>query len=249
MKIRKKLASVIVTGALLASLPFNAFAKELDKEHFDYVALGDSLAAGKTPFKTVNKGYVDYLVDRFEQSQYNVEVDNYGKSGHKTTDIIAELNPANDRFIELQNSIKEAELVTIDIGANDLLQVIRQDPTQAPAALKSIGENLSAILRKIDELKTETNTNTNTKVYVMGYYNPFPHLPEERQAQLLPLLDALNETIETVAHQNGDIFIPTDKVIKKHEKEYLPNPADIHLSLEGYQAIAKEFWKGIMKNK
>jgi lysophospholipase L1-like esterase len=242
MKIRKKLASVIVTGALLASLPFNAFAKELDKDHFDYVALGDSLAAGKTPYGTGHdKGYVDYLVDRFEQSQYNVEFNNYGVSGYTTTDIINELyNPTNAK---LQKSIEEAELVTIDIGANDLLPVIRLDPRQAPAALESIGKNLFLILQRIDEL------NPNTKVYVMGYYNPFPYLPEEQQAQLLPLLDALNETIETIAKQNGDIFIPTAKVIKKQEKEYIPNPADIHLSLEGYQTLAKEFWKGIMKNK
>jgi lysophospholipase L1-like esterase len=248
MKIRKKLASVIVTGALLASLPFNTFAKELDKEHFDYVALGDSLAAGKTPYGTNHdKGFVDYLVDRFEQSQYNVEVDKYGVSGYTTTRILNELyNPTNGKYVELQKSIKESELVTIDIGANDLLAqlpVIQQDPTQAPAALQSIGENLFLILKKIDEL------NPNTKVYVMGYYNPFPYYSEEQQAQLLPLLDALNKTIETVANQNGDIFIPTEKVIKKHEKEYIPNPEDIHLSLEGYQTIAKEFWKGIMKNK
>jgi lysophospholipase L1-like esterase len=247
MKMKKKLASVIVTGALLASLPFNVFAKELDKEHFDYVALGDSLAAGITPYAEPDKGYVDYLVDRFEQSQYNVEVDNYGVSGYKTTHIFNELyDPTNGKYIEIQNSIKEAELVTIDIGANDLLAqlpAIQQDSGQAPTALESIGKNLFSILNKIDEL------NPNTKVYVMGYYNPFPHLPEEQQAQLLPLLDALNETIETVAKQNGDIFIPTAKVIKKHEKEYIPNPADIHLSLEGYQTVAKEFWKGIMKNK
>lgn len=247
MKIRKKLASVIVTGALLASLPFNAFAKELDKEHFDYVALGDSLAAGRTPYAEHDKGYVDYLVDRFEQSQYNVEVDKYGVSGYRTTHIFDELyNPTNGKYVELQNSIKEAELVTIDIGANDLLAqlpVIQQDPTKAQSVLQDIGKNLYSILSAIDEL------NPNTKVYVMGYYNPFPYLPEEQQAQLLPLLDALNETIETVAKQNGDIFIPTAKVIKKQEKEYIPNPADIHLSLEGYQTLAKEFWKGIMKNK
>ncbi len=83
----------------------------------------------------------------------------------------------------------------------------------------------------------------------MGYYNPFPHRPVDEQAALLPLLDALNETIQTAATMNGDVFVPTAKVIEKHEKEYLPNPADIHLDLEGYQTVAKEFWKAIQKNK
>ncbi|MBM4763110.1 GDSL-type esterase/lipase family protein [Bacillus sp. B15-48] len=244
MKVRKKVISMMVAGALLVSLPFHAFAKDLDKEHVDYVALGDSLAAGKTPYGTEDKSYVDFLSERFEQSQYNIEVNNYGESGYKTTNVIDQLyNPLN---IEVQNSIKEAELVTIDIGANDLLahlQEIQADPTQATNVLREIGQNLFLILSKIDEL------NADTKVYVMGYYNPFPHYPEEEQAKLLPLLGALNETIETVANQNGDVFVQTEKVIKKHEEDYVPNPMDIHLSQEGYQIIAKEFWKAIMKNK
>lgn len=247
MKLRKKAVSVIVAGTLLASLPFNAFAKKLDKEQLDYVALGDSLAAGITPDRKDDKGYPDYLAERFEQSQYNVQLDNYGVSGYKTTNMVDELyNPSNEKYEEVRDSIREAELVTIDIGANDLLaelEVIQQNPAQAPVVLEGIGGNLASILNEIDELKP------NTKVYVMGYYNPFPHLPEEQQAALLPLLDALNQTIEHIADISGDVYVPTEKVIEKHEKEYIPNPEDIHLSLEGYEVVAKEFWKAIMKNK
>ncbi|WP_090768300.1 hypothetical protein [Bacillus sp. OK048] len=59
----------------------------------------------------------------------------------------------------------------------------------------------------------------------------------------------MNQTIQNMAMMNGDIFVPTANVIGKHEKEYLPNPADIHLSLDGYQFVAKEFWKAIQENK
>lgn len=48
---------------------------------------------------------------------------------------------------------------------------------------------------------------------------------------------------------NGDIFVPTAEVIEKHEKEYLPNQDDIHLNIEGYQVVAKEFWKAFQRNK
>jgi bacillolysin len=247
MKLRKKITSAIVVGALLASLPFSAFAKELDKEQIDYVSLGDSLAAGQTPYHNHEKGYADYLVDRFNQSQYNVEFENYGVSGYRTTSIVTELyNPTNEKYGKIRKSISDAELVTIDIGANDLLarlSDIQKDPVQAQAVLTSIGINLSLILSEIDQL------NPNTKVYVMGYYNPFPHLPEDEKAALLPLLDALNQTIEGVSNRNGDVYVPTEKVIEKHEVEYIPNPQDIHLSLEGYQVVAKEFWNAIMKNK
>lgn len=247
MKIRKSLASAMILSSLLVSIPFTASAKNINKEHLDYVALGDSLAAGRTPYRLEQDGYVDYLASRFDQSQFNVELANYGMSGYRTTHIVNELlNPLNPKYTSIRESIRNAELVTIDIGANDLLAKlaeIQQNPAVAPSVLTGIGENLYAILREIDSI------NPDTKVYVMGYYNPFPHYPEEQQTALLPLLDALNQTIQSVAMMNGDIFVPTAKVIEKHEKEYLPNPYDIHLNLEGYQVVAKEFWKAIQKNK
>lgn len=241
MKIRKRLVSALIISSLFVSIPFSVSAKNVKKEQFDYVALGDSLAAGRTPYKVEKDGYVDFLASRFEQSQYNVKLDNYGVSGYRTTNVMAQLlNPS------VRESIGNAELVTIDIGANDLLArlvEIQLNPALAPTVIKGIGENIFLILSEIDRI------NPDTKVYVMGYYNPFPHLPEQQQAALLPLLDAFNQTIQSVASMNGDIFVPTAKVIEKHEKEYLPNPADIHLDLEGYQVVAKEFWKAIQKTK
>jgi lysophospholipase L1-like esterase len=247
MKIRKSIISAMLISSLFVSIPFSASAKNIKKEPLDYVALGDSLAAGRTPYGEHKEGYVNFLANRFEQSQYDIELDNYGVSGYRTTHILNELlNPANPKYKSLRESIQNAELVTIDIGANDLLAElpkIQANPALAPTVLKGIGVNLFLILSEIDKI------NPDTKVYVMGYFNPFPHLPEEQQAALLPLLDAFNQTIETVAMQTGDIYVPTAKVIEKHEKEYLPNPADIHLDLEGYQVVAKEFWKAIQENK
>lgn len=247
MKIRKRLVSALIISSLFVSIPFTASAKNIKKEQFDYVALGDSLAAGRTPYGVDQDGYVDILASRFEQSQYNVKLDNYGISGYRTTHIMNELfNPLNPKYTSLRESISKAELVTIDIGANDLLanlSDIQKNPSKAQPVLEGIGKNLFAILSEIDKI------NPDTKVYVMGYYNPFPHSPEQQQAALMPLLDAFNQTIQSVASMNGDIFVPTSKVIEKHEKEYLPNPADIHLDIEGYQVVAKEFWKAIQKNK
>jgi lysophospholipase L1-like esterase len=236
LKVRKKVSSILVVGALLVSLPFNVLARESKKEPMQYVALGDSLAAGQTPYQKLDKGYADFLTERFEQSNYEVTLSNFGVSGYTSAHVSAQLGNVNVR-----NSIAEAEYVTLDIGANDLLGALKFgiDPGMA---LDSVKANLAFILSEIDKL------NPNVEVYVMGYYNPFPYLSEEQQTQLLPLLDALNQTIEQVSSFYGDEFVPTEKVIEKHETEYLPNPSDIHLSPEGYQVVAKEFWKKIASN-
>jgi lysophospholipase L1-like esterase len=112
-----------------------------------------------------------------------------------------------------------------------------------PAAIGCVATNLQIILHKIDQL------NPNAKVYVMGYYNPFPYYPAELQAQLLSLLGTLNGVIEARAAANGDTFVATEDIIAKNYETYIPNPANIHLSLEGYQIVAKEFWKAIDKSK
>ena len=120
-----------------------------------------------------------------------------------------------------------------------MLPVLTTDPTQAPATIATIGVKINTILSTIDQL------NPNVKVYVMGYYNSFPYLPQEQQAQLLPLLTAFNGQIQSKAVANGDTFVPTADIIASKFQEYLPNPQNIHLSLTGYQAVAGEFWKAI----
>ncbi|WP_043932431.1 GDSL-type esterase/lipase family protein [Bacillus sp. EB01] len=173
MKLNRLISSSLIISSLILSLPFAASAKNAVKKDFDYVALGDSLAAGRTPYGEHKDGYVDYLSDRFVQSQYKIELDNYGVSGYRTTNILNELtNQANPKYNSLRASIKDAELVTIDIGANDLLaklEDIQKNPSLATSVLQTIGGNLHLILSQIDSF------NDNTKVYVMGYYNPYPH--------------------------------------------------------------------------
>ncbi|WP_312470640.1 L,D-transpeptidase family protein [Neobacillus sp.] len=204
----------------------------------EYVALGDSLAAGMTPNgedREGDLGYPDYIAQNFKKSYQLLGFDNFGVSGYTTVDLMAQLNKA-----EVQKEIKEATHITLDIGANDLLPVIQTNQAQAPAAIATVATNLNTILSTIDQL------NPKVKVYVMGYYNPFPYLPQDQQAQLLPLLTAFNGQIQSQAVQHGDTFVPTDTVIASKFLEYLPNPQNIHLSLTGYQAVAGEFWK-VMK--
>jgi lysophospholipase L1-like esterase len=239
MKISRKFSSIVLAGALLASLPITTFAKGPEKKVVDYVALGDSLAAGMTPTGGIGLGYADYLKNRFEQSQYTVGFTNYGVPGYTSGQVLQDivLNREN-----IQMKIKEAEFLTIDIGSNDLLRVLNT-PAQIPAAIAAVAVNLQTILSYIDLL------NPNVKVYVMGYYNPFPYLPQEQQAALLPMLDTLNQIIEGRANVNGDTYVATDTIIAKHYETYIPNPLNIHLSEEGYQLVAKEFWKNIDKSK
>lgn len=239
MKISRKFSSLVLTGALLVSLPMSTFANGPAKKVIDYVALGDSLAYGITPEGGLTKdlSYTDYLVNRFEQSQYTVGFKNYGFPGYTSEQLKQDVLTKND----VQTKIKEAEFITIDIGSNDLFQVMN-NPARIPVAFNSVAVNLQTILAAIEQL------NPSVKVYVMGYYNPFPYRSQEQQAAILPLLNRLNQIIEVSANAYGNTYVPTAEIIAKDYETYLPKD-NVHLSLEGYQLVAKEFWKNIDKSK
>lgn len=234
----KKICSMMLISVLVFTTPTLSSAKPLKKTDIEYVSLGDSLAAGLTPYAKIDLGYADFLFKRMEQSQYEVEFNNFGVPGYTSVHL------KND---VLYNSaviakIKSADMITLNIGANDVLPFVPGSPQHVPGAIQSVGQNLMIILATIDSL------NPNVDVYVMGYYNPFPHYPLQQQTQLIPLMNSLNSTIEAASLLNGDKFIPTADVIAKDSMLYLPNPNNIHLSLDGYKVIAKEFWKVLDKS-
>jgi lysophospholipase L1-like esterase len=246
MNKRKKVISLLLTGTFLVALPFNTFAKESGHHnshhhHYhhnkkvEYVALGDSLAAGQTPYGKIDLGYPAYLAERFKTTTCKIDFDNFGVPGYNSVQLKDDV--LNDK--EVRKEIKEASHITIDIGANDLLPVIRTNPAQAGKTIENVSTNVQTILSTIDRL------NRKADVYVMGYFNPFPYYPQQQQAFLLPLLHALNDQIELRTKLNGDTFVPTEAVIAQNYQKYMPNPLDIHLSLIGYKAVSNEFWKAI----
>ncbi|WP_409296900.1 SGNH/GDSL hydrolase family protein [Peribacillus sp. SCS-26] len=241
MNVKKKGLRFAAAAVLLACLPFSAAAKtvKLDDSPFTvrYVALGDSLAAGQTPYKYVDYGYPDYLAEAFDGKRYKLkEFDNYGIPGYTSENVKNDVVKSK----KIREDIKDATHLTIDIGANDLLPKLKTDPA---GAIMTAAANLEIILKTIDSL------NSRVQVYVMGYFNPYPSMPAEEQARLLPILQKLNEVIKTAVSKNKDTYVPTDALIAATALEYIPNPADIHLSEAGYKAVAAEFWKVMDKKK
>lgn len=242
----KKWGSMLLAGALVIGVAFSTSAatKAPVKKNVEYVALGDSLAAGQTPDGYIDYGYPDYIADTFKKSkQYKlIDYENDAIPGYTSIQLKNDLLNSS----KIKKQVKEATHITIDIGANDLLAILKENQDlsqqkvqdQLTAAISAVGENLQAILSKIDQL------NPKAKVYVMGYYNPFPYYPDKQQALLLPKLTSFNEQISSVAKKNGDKYVSVFKVIND---KYLPNPFDIHLNKTGYKVVANEFWKVISK--
>ena len=251
-KLTKPIAALVMSLILLLS-PTMALAGSKDAStKLDYLALGDSLAAGQTPNRQIDKGYGDYIAGQLAKMDLLASFDKrFAVPGYTTSDVLMDIETniekknAHGQSIKLHDAIKNAEVITLDIGANDLLSKINIDPTknevsfdqqQIQTALMEVGQNLAQILTTIKTL------NPNVDIYVMGYYNPFPYLPENVQTQLTQLLGLLNQTIENTGKPFQVVFVPTAEVIGKNPTIFLPNPNDIHPNKAGYLQLANAIW-------
>ena len=146
----------------------------------------------------------------------------------------------------LNSHANQTSPVTLDIGANDLLAVIRGcagDPAciqaAAPAAIGAVAQNTGIALAQLKAAAPRA------KIIVLGLYNPTFTLPGGDQ-----LTQFFNATIAQVAASQGAAFADPFNTIN-HGAAY-PNEAasvcsqiaictplqDIHPFDNGYQAIA-----------
>ncbi|MFJ7977697.1 S-layer homology domain-containing protein [Peribacillus sp. NPDC096379] len=226
---------VFMFALLLGLIPPSASANDL--EPVRYLALGDSLSAGMTPEAGISSGYADltaeYLKGKNSLAAYSKE---FAIPGYTTQNVLADLTVKS----ELREAVRQANLITISAGANDLLKIAKTDPEKNilildPATVKStlgtLAKNYTMILQTIKEL------NPNASVYVMGYYFPFPYLSDEQKPQLIELTKTLNQTIQLATDQ-GATFVPVYDKFGDDTKKYLPNPENIHPNQEGYQLMS-----------
>lgn len=267
MRLSKKfrfLASSIL--ALQLAIPVATSAEEGQGDHIapswvvqtDYVALGDSLAHGMNEVGVIGLGYTDFIAQALQQDGFLTSFNKgFAMSGYTTKNVLADLQNDvaktvtgfgyTDEQAKLRASIKEAEIITLTAGANDLLPILKESQAtgiDTVAIIKATKEAVSNIATILSEIK---KINPQAEVYVMGYYNSFPYYGENLQKQFNLLLATLNSTIKTTTEKAGAIFVPTYDVVAKDVANYLPNPENIHLSEAGYLAVANEAFLPIIK--
>jgi lysophospholipase L1-like esterase len=179
---------------------------------WNYTALGDSLAVGLV----ANSGYV-VRYQGFLQADNNAAVTlvNRGVNGWTS----AQLRNALQTDTAMRNAVSNAQVVTWDIGGNDLREA--RDRFKAGtcggadgqdclrAAVTNFRNNWDAILSEILALRLRTTTILRT----MDVYNPY--VAEDKAAGhftiLQPYLDQVNQHIQVTAAAQG---IPVARVFE-----------------------------------
>lgn len=144
-----------------------------------YLALGDSLAAGYQPGVGDDRdgGYVGGVLDALQEDAAKTRQRNLACSGATTTSMLGgdrctyEEGSQVDAAVEFLRAHKsKVDLVTIDIGANDVTPCARGtvDVGCAVNAVGTVERNLTTILQRL-----RAATGPQTQIVVLNYYNPF----------------------------------------------------------------------------
>lgn len=245
----------------------------------DYVAIGDSVAAGVrggvgTPGSESGSeyGYTDDLAKKLKEAgvlgTFNKQFCISGLTAETLANYSSMLAMPGTSAYDL---VKNAEIITIDVGADDLLiplysyiQPLIADPNSAwytdqNEVLRKAAVILSQInyTEKGASIKTniETtlqnilNVNKTVKIYVMDYYNPLPVLSSTYGVDLNTPVKYINGVIDSavtdVKTKNQGSSITSIDVMAVMSATGNLVPTDIHPTVAGYQAIAEEFWNRI----
>ena len=118
---------------VLLLLPFSTLSVEAKGSEV-YIAIGDSLAAGQTPNRAIDAGYTDLIAEELKRSR---QLAFYSKAlafpGFTTADVLSTVQSE-----EAKELLKNATLVTISAGANDLLRLVQANPSNGSLSYQQI---------------------------------------------------------------------------------------------------------------
>ena len=209
--------------------------RENHNHYFSYTSLGDGYALGMNSYGEIDYGYSDFVKDKIKKEKklklYNKSFSSKDQSiEHLYESIVTnEKITINNKEINMKQTLRESNLITMTIGLNDLIYhlAITNDINEYKLnkIIEKIEENLNKLINEIQKYYPK-------KIYIIGY----PNLPVEN----IYIKEGINQLNKVLKNIDNTEYISTTKIIKK--EDFL-NPNSIYPSKIAYQKISKEIIK------
>ncbi len=231
----------ILVIALIILSVFFIYLNTIDKKVY-YLVLGDSIAAGVNSSGSEDYGYGDYIKKYLENRDLlETYIDQFAISGYRSIDLKRDIEDnkkitINDKNITLKNALIKADLVTLSIGANDFFYYINADESD-------VYDHIINVINDVENLFKLVRQYCKEDIVVVGYYTPFKE--HENIEKMDEIIKFANKKLEELCKEYKMYYVDIFDLFKNND--YLPNPKDIHPSIEGYEAISEEIIKVIDK--
>lgn len=136
----------------------------------NYLTIGDFLSEGLNVYGIKQYGYSDYVKDYFEYSDRLKSYDNsFVEGDYRITDLIRmikynETKNVNGREVSINQLLKQADIITLSIGMNDLYYKLNINND-------NVYNYMNGLLNDMEKLLGYINRFNHKKVFILGYYN------------------------------------------------------------------------------
>lgn len=176
----------------------------------------------------------------------------------------------NSSFPKLIQKVKDSNLITLSLGANDLIfsldfdlliqiqkeknlvikeELVNQFKESQNTKLKQVHQNLSKLITLIKKINPKTNINLigyaeNLTAVASLFSSILENSFNIEKNYVSDIIKKLNEQIKQVASENKVNFISAydTHLWELHKKEWMKNQLDIHPSTFGYKKMAQEIF-------
>lgn len=203
------------------------------------VAVGDSLTQGIGD-STKEGGYVGILDKALNQKSQLVEFDNFGNHGDRTDQLLKRLkNP------QVSNAVADADIVLITIGANDIMQVLKENITNL--TFQKFREERVYYEGRLRNIFSEiSDINDDAEIFLIGFYNPYSQYFKDIK-ELGLIVDEWNSTGESITEELDHVtFIPTKDLFDNPQEDLFAED-NFHPNDLGYKKMAKRVLKYLSK--
>ncbi len=221
----KKIISILI---LFLSCYF-IYNLTIDNELF-YLSIGDGIAKGITDDGKVSEyNYTDsiknYLISKNKLKGFN---NSFVDKDYRITDLLRIIKykeeiVVNNDHISINELLKQADIVTISLGMNELYYKILVDNNNIYNYIDGMLSDMELFLKEVDRYNHK-------KIILLGYYNTTNNNND--------IFNYANYKLKNIVDKRGFEFIDIDKIINNNTNYFTKN-TNFYLNDVGYQKISQ----------
>lgn len=212
----------------------------------EYIALGDSIAAGLVTSLASARGYpvlVSTLLQKLDASQSppgSMKFVSLALPGETNESFVAngQLQSFMNEVASLKARGADLQLVTVTLGGNDILQLQNQDAAARQAGLDRFRASYPTAISDIEQALDERKPT----IVVTTYYDLSEGDPQVQNSDAWWVAQ-FNDVIRSTAQQHGLKIADLEADFRGHIHDWTWYPADVHPNNDGHAEIARLVWK------
>lgn len=233
---------VLVAASFAVLAPSAAGAVTQD----EYIALGDSIAAGQVTSLPRDRGYVALvsgLLEKLDASAAQptpLKTVNLAVPGETDESFVSkgQLSNFQNEISSVESRGANLQLITLTLGGNDILQLQNKGNADRQAGLDRFKTSFPAVISDIQQ----SLGNLKPTIVVTTYYDLSGGDPQVQNTDAWWVAQ-FNDVIRNTAQQRGLKIADLEPAFRGHIQELTWYPLDVHPNNAGHAEIAKLVWQ------